>query len=59
MTTDPFTAAAMEHLAKVDHDKSREWFDGFIACTAWARTHLAAQEPTDAECLAEIGRAHV
>lgn len=37
MTTDPFTDAAMEHLAKVDHDKSREWFDGFVACTRWAR----------------------
>lgn len=44
MTTDPFTAAAVEHLAKVDHDKSREWFDGFVACTRWARDHLAAQE---------------
>ena len=49
MTTDPFTEAAMEHLATVDHDKSRDWFDGFVACTAWARTRLAAQEPTDAE----------
>lgn len=49
MTTDDFTDAAMEHLAKVDHDKSREWFDGFVACTRWARDHLAAQEPTDAE----------
>lgn len=49
MTTDPFTDAAMEHLAKVDHDKSREWFDGFVACTRWARDHLARQEATDAE----------
>ena len=44
MTTDPFTEAAMKHLAAVDHDKSRDWFDGFVACTAWARTHLGAQE---------------
>lgn len=49
MIADPFTDAAMKHLAKVDRDKSREWFDGFVACTRWARTHLAAQEPTDAE----------
>lgn len=54
MTTDPFTDAAMEHLAKVDHDKSREWFDGFVACTRWARDHLARQEATDAEVLAAL-----
>lgn len=48
-TTDNFTSAAMTHLAEVDHDKSRDWFDGFVACVSWARDHLAAQEPTDAE----------
>lgn len=53
--SDPFTSAAMAHLAKVDHDKSHGWFEGFVACFSWAHDHLAAQEPTAAEI--EAGKA--
>lgn len=49
MTTNTFTKAAMAHLAAVDHDKNQDWFNGFVAAIAWARTHLATQEPTEAE----------
>lgn len=52
MTADPFTEAARTEAAYRDMDpgptgeNNRAWF---VAGAEWARTHLAAQEPTDAE----------
>ena len=66
MTTDPFTTAATERAAATyqgdwdayeqepvdDYGYSEVQRKGFVAGAEWARTHLAAQEPTDAECIA-------
>ena len=65
MTTDPFTEAAR---AEAEKRWSRDLLDdrplpgparmnrriGFDLGAQWARTHLAAQEPTDAEVLAAL-----
>ena len=64
MTTDDFTKAAhAEGQARIAamleaagaSDDIRAWFPaGFEKGAEWARTHLAAQEPTDAEVLAAL-----
>ena len=63
MTADNFTDAAGAEAERrynriVRRNKTAdEWLDegrasGFTSGAEWARTHLAAQEPTDAEVLA-------
>lgn len=65
MTTDPFTECedAAEDAADLwTHQQGYattgiEWVafgQGHLAGSAWARDHLAAQEPTDAEVLAAL-----
>ena len=65
MTTDNFTVAARaeaegRYNRTVRRNKTAdEWLDegrasGFASGAEWARTHLAAQEPTDAEVLAAL-----
>ena len=62
MTTDNFTEAARaeaervrEENAPLEYGTIRATFlDAFLAGAEWARTHLAAQEPTDAEVLAAL-----
>lgn len=62
MTTDNFTDAARAYAWKryptgSDLDRDRRMVvDEFIE---WARIHLAAQEPSDAECLAVLNVAIV
>ena len=62
MTADPFTEAARTEAAYRDMDpgptgeNNRAWF---VVGAEWARDHLAAQEPTDAECLAVLNVAIV
>ena len=61
MTADNFTDAARAEAERrynriVRRNKTAdEWLDegrasGFTSGAEWARTHLAAQEPTEAEC---------
>ena len=50
MTTDTFTDAARAE-AEVQCGNSFD-LEHFMAGAGWARSHLAAQEPTDAECIA-------
>ena len=60
MTTDNFTEAARAEAERVRDENSpleygtirATFLDAFLAGAEWARTHLAAQEPTDAECVA-------
>ena len=57
MTTDPFTEAALAYARErypsgTDLDRDRRMVVDEFA--AWARTYLAAQEPTDAEVLAAL-----
>ena len=52
MTTDPFTDAARAE-AEVQCGNSFD-LEHFMAGAEWARDHLAAQEPTDAECIAVL-----
>ena len=53
MTTDPFTEAALAEADSRAYGNSAGVFcNAFRAGAEWARTHLAAQEPTDAEVLA-------
>ena len=65
MTNDNFTEAARAEAERrynriVRRNKTAdEWLDegrasGFTSGAEWARTHLAAQEPTDAEVLAAL-----
>ena len=65
MTTDNFTEAARAEAERrysriVRRNKTAdEWLDegrasGFASGAEWARDHLAAQEPTDAECIAVL-----
>ena len=58
MTTDPFTEAAQDEAVKrwphLPHRPETHVLNvgkrvGFDLGASWARTHLAAQEPTDAE----------
>ena len=50
MTTDPFTEAARAEADSRAYGNSAGVFcNAFRAGAEWARTHLAAQEPTDAE----------
>ena len=50
MTTDPFTEAALAEADSRAYGNSAGVFcNAFRAGAEWARTHLAAQEPTDAE----------
>ena len=56
MTTDNFTEAARAEAA--ERFPFSEGYEvgvyqrrGFVAGAAWARDHLAQQEPTDAECI--------
>ena len=54
MNNDPFTAAARAEAERDHPDDDYEGSGGaercaFMAGAVWARTHLAAQEPTDAE----------
>ena len=62
MTTDPFTEAARAEAERRYNRIARrnktadEWLDegresGFTSGAEWARAHLAAQEPTDEECI--------
>lgn len=69
-TTDPFTEAAraeagrryapearlpvMKPSDRMDDLPRRCAIDGFTTAAEWARAHLAAQEPTDAEVLAAL-----
>lgn len=62
MTTDDFTRAARaEILSRLGHEAQR--FDGgkrvtaFVGGAEWARTYLAAQDPTDAEWENEVAAA--
>ena len=59
MTTDNFTKAARAEAA--ERFPFSEGYEvgvyqrrGFVAGAAWARDHLAQQEPTDAEVLAAL-----
>ena len=64
MTTDPFTEAARAEAGrrfplpdrKKRHDGTPEGVgqEGFEQGAEWARTHLAAQKPSDAECIAVL-----
>ena len=65
MTADPFIEAARAEAERRHNRIARrnktadEWLDegrasGFTSGAEWARTHLAAQEPTDAEVLAAL-----
>ena len=55
MTTDPFTEAALAEADSRAYGNSAGVFcNAFRAGAEWARTHLAAQEPTDAEVLAAM-----
>ena len=65
MTNDNFTEAARAEAERRHNRIARrnktadEWLDegrasGFTSGAEWARTHLAAQEPTDAEVLAAL-----
>ena len=62
MTTDNFTEAARAEAERVRDENSpleygtirATFLDAFLAGAEWARTHLAAQEPTDAECIAVL-----
>lgn len=69
MTADNFTEAARaeaerRHNRIVRRNKTAdEWLDegrasGFTSGAEWARTHLAAQEPTDAEVEAAARALH-
>ena len=54
-TTDPFTEAALAEADSRAYGNSAGVFcNAFRAGAEWARTHLAAQEPTDAEVLAAL-----
>ena len=56
MTTDPFTEAAREEFYRVWHSPIHDHSQIGMAIhmAEWARTHLTAQEPTDAEVLAAL-----
>ena len=61
MTTDPFTEAARAEAERRHVPRDRPTaiteqcaVQGFQDGAEWARTHLAAQEPTDAEVLAAL-----
>lgn len=47
--TDAFTTAAEHEADRVTEDGDNAANGGFMAGALWARDHLAAQEPTDAE----------
>ena len=61
-TTDPFIEAARAEAERAFQNGVNRTYNtamkeargGFIAGARWARTHLAAQEPTDAEVLAAL-----
>ena len=56
-TTDPFTEAANDEAGRLDGQYDLEWespHQVFARGAEWARTRLAAQEPTDAEVEAAI-----
>ena len=50
MTTDNFTEAARAEAERLS--PLRGYQELVVLGAEWARDHLAAQEPTDAECLA-------
>lgn len=52
MTTDPFTKAAEAEAMRAYRDTGMPRYVLAVHMAEWARTHLAAQEPTDAECIA-------
>ena len=58
MTADPFIEAARAEaerrtpLGGHTAPALTQERAGLVAMAEWARTHLAAQEPTDAECIA-------
>ena len=56
MTTDNFTEAAREEFYRVWHSPIHDHSQIGMAIhmAEWARDHLAAQEPTDAECIAVL-----
>lgn len=61
MTTDDFTEAARAEaddrfLINPDHpgQTTEEWIAIFEQAAEWARAYLAAQEPSDAECVAVL-----
>lgn len=60
MTTDPFTEAARkraEQIVPLDGGEPNPIFRDrreLVEMAEWARTHLAAQEPTDAEAQAYL-----
>ncbi|MGO1349698.1 MAG: hypothetical protein ACTMIL_12740 [Brevibacterium aurantiacum] len=54
MTTDAFTTAARAAAERDWGTTVRAQRPAFIAGARWARDHLAAQEPTDAECVAVL-----
>ena len=73
MTTDPFTTAALDSAANkyasdwdaFQQEPVDDWGfaeaerRAFVDGAVWARTLLATQEPTDAECLAVLNVAMV
>lgn len=61
MTAEPFTTAARAEADSRAYGNSAGVFcSAFRAGAEWARTHLAAQEPTDAEIQAvmKVARTH-
>ena len=62
MTTDPFTDADLADYARAEAEtrwpqrRTGHYVQqlAFVAGAEWAREHLAAQEPTDAEVLAAM-----
>ena len=67
MTTDPFTDADLTDYARAEAEtrwpqrRTGHYVQqlAFVAGAEWAREHLAAQGPTDAECLAVLNVAIV
>ena len=57
MTTDPFTDAA--YAESRQQWPMRDQRSAFESGARWAQRYLAAQEPTDAECLAVLNVAIV
>lgn len=52
MTTDPFTKAAEAEAMRAYRDTGMPRYVLAVHMAEWARAHRAAQEPTDAECIA-------
>lgn len=63
-STDPFTTAARAEVESlvgpysILKDQSKAYHEGFTAGAEWARSHLAAQEPTGEGLSSPVAAAH-